>query len=134
MVARIFLHIDSRLKTRVGLQMEHNQQDRVIVTDPLKIKFLYLIRCMSPRETAAVGELIRAMVDHKSADIVHEASLRVAHAMGISEARAAEVTNRFMQRLDDEPIPAPTIIAKDQERLCPSDRVSPQSWRKRLTI
>ena len=114
--------------------MEHNQQDRVIVTDPLKIKFLYLIRSMSPRETAAVGELIRAMVDHKSADIIHEASLRVAHAMGISETRAAEVTNRFMQRLDDEPIPPPTIVAKDQERLCPSDRVSPQSWRKWLTI
>jgi len=114
--------------------MEHNQQDRVIVTDPLKIKFLYLLQSMSPQETAAVGELIRAMVDHKSAEIIREASLRVAHAMGISETHTAEVTDRFMQRLDNEPSPATTIVAKNQERLCPSERASPQWRRKWLTI
>ena len=134
MITRIFPHTDLRPTPRGDRQIEHNQQDRVIVTDPLKIKFLHLIRCMSPQETAALGELIRAMVDHKSAEIIHEASLRVAHAMGISETRAAEVTDRFMHRLDDEPSPAPTIVARDQERLCPSDRASPQPRRKWLAI
>ena len=104
---------------------QHNSQDRVIVTDPLKIKFLHLIRGMSPQETAALGELIRAMVDHKSDDVIREASLRVAHAMGISETDTAEVTDRFMQRLADGPSPAPTVVARDQERLRPSDGGSP---------